>query len=68
MLEHLHAPAAYPEINNATLAKRRVEAAAAGDAGRMSLWAGQGHRSAVLDRPAGEIVEWLASAPGSVDR
>jgi nitronate monooxygenase len=57
MLDNPEAPAGYPEINNAT---RSLRAAAAGhgDTERMSLWAGQGYRSA-LDLPAGEIIAWL---------
>ena len=58
MLDHRDAPAAYPEVNNATR-PLRAAAAAAGDTGRMSLWAGQGHRAATT-RPAGEIVAALA--------
>ncbi|MBV8984666.1 MAG: 2-nitropropane dioxygenase, partial [Acidimicrobiia bacterium] len=57
MVDHADAPAAYPEINNATR-PLRAAAAAEGDADRMSLWAGQAFRSAV-DRPAGEVVELL---------
>ncbi len=55
--DHPDAPPAYPEVNNAT---RPIRAAAAerGDTERMSLWAGQGFRSAT-DRPASEIVEML---------
>ncbi len=55
---HADAPAAYPEINNAT---RPLRAAAqrAGDAQRMSLWAGIGYRSAVA-RPAAEVLDSLA--------
>jgi nitronate monooxygenase len=56
--DHAGAPAAYPEINNATR-PLRAAAAAAGDTGRMSLYAGQGFRSA-SDRPAGEIIGQLA--------
>jgi nitronate monooxygenase len=59
MIDHAGAPPAYPEINNATR-PLRAAASAAGDAHRMSLWAGQGFRSA-LEHPAGEIVEFLAS-------
>jgi nitronate monooxygenase len=59
MLEHAGAPAAYPEINNATRALRAA-AAAKGDAQRMSLWAGQGYRAAA-DRPAADILDWLTS-------
>jgi nitronate monooxygenase len=58
--DHQDAPAAYPEINNATR-PLRAAAAADGDTERMSLWAGQGYRSAI-EHPAGEIVERL-SAP-----
>jgi nitronate monooxygenase len=58
MLEHADAPAAYPEINNATRGLRAA-AAKSGDTDRMSLWAGQGFRSAT-DRPAAEIVEILS--------
>ena len=54
---HQNAPAAYPEINNATR-PIRAAAAASGDAGRMSLWAGQGYRAATT-RPAGEVIEML---------
>ena len=54
---HADAPAAYPEINNATR-PLRAAAAAGGDPERMSLFAGQGFRAAT-DRPAGEIIEWL---------
>jgi nitronate monooxygenase len=43
MRAHEDAPAAYPEINNATK-PLRAAAAAAGDADRMSLWAGEGYR------------------------
>ncbi len=57
MADHQDAPAAYPEINNATR-PIRAAAAAAGDVDRMSLWAGQGFRAATNaaswrgDRPA----------------
>ena len=57
LLAHRDAPAAYPEINNATR-PLRAAAAAAGDADRMSLWAGEGFRAAT-DRPAGEVVDLL---------
>jgi nitronate monooxygenase len=57
ILENGDVPAAYPEINNATR-PLRAAAAANGDTERMSLWAGQGYRSA-RDWPAGEIIEWL---------
>jgi nitronate monooxygenase len=55
--------AAYPEINNATR-PLRAAAAADGDTERMSLWAGQGYRSAA-EQPAGEIIELLSAAGGS---
>jgi nitronate monooxygenase len=58
MLDHADAPAAYPEINNATRGLRAA-AAKAGDTDRMSLWAGQGFRSAT-DRPAADVIELLA--------
>jgi nitronate monooxygenase len=54
---HPDAPPAYPEINNATR-PLRAAAAAAGDTGRMSLWAGQGYRLAA-DLPAAEIIARL---------
>ena len=57
VLDHAGAPAAYPEINNATR-PLRAAAAASGDPERMSLWAGQGYRSATA-LPAGEIIERL---------
>jgi nitronate monooxygenase len=57
--EHEGAPAAYPEINNATR-PLRAAAAAAGDVQHMSLYAGEGFRAAV-QRPAAEIIEHLAS-------
>lgn len=59
VLDHPDAPAAYPEINNATRALR-AGAAAAGDPDRMSLYAGQGFRAA-SDRPAAEIIGQLAA-------
>jgi nitronate monooxygenase len=58
--DHPDAPAAYPEINNATR-PLRAAAAADGDTERMSLWAGQGYRSAT-EQPAGEIIERLSAA------
>ena len=62
MRAHQDAPAAYPEINNATR-PMRAAAAAAGDPERMSLWAGQGYRAATAGR-AGEIIEMLANQDG----
>jgi nitronate monooxygenase len=58
--DHPGAPAAYPEINNATR-PLRAAAAANGDTERMSLWAGQGYRS-TTEQPAGEIIEQLSAA------
>jgi nitronate monooxygenase len=57
MTDHREAPAAYPEINNATR-PIRAAAAAAGDVDRMSLWAGVGYRAATT-RPAGEVIDLL---------
>jgi len=54
IVEHADAPPAYPEINNATR-PLRAAAAAGGDTGRMSLWAGQGYRLAA-ELPAAEII------------
>ena len=59
MRAHEDAPAAYPEINNATR-PLRAAAAAAGDADRMSLWAGEGYRLAAA-RPVAEVVERLCA-------
>jgi nitronate monooxygenase len=53
-----YAPAAYPQIHTMVSPLRKA-AAARGDAGRMALWAGTGHRQAE-DRPAAEIVARLA--------
>jgi nitronate monooxygenase len=63
MLAHPGAPAAYPEINNATR-PLRAAAAAAGDPEHLSLWAGQGWRSAT-SLPAGEIIGRLCPRHGS---
>ena len=51
MIDHRGSPAAYPEINNATMALRRA-AAAAGDPESLDLWAGQGFRSSRETWPA----------------
>jgi len=59
--DHADAPAAYPEINNATR-PLRAAAAGRGDTERMSLFAGQGYRSAA-EQPAGEIIERLCAEP-----
>jgi len=59
VLDHAGAPAAYPEINNATRPLRAV-AAAHGDPEAMSLYAGQGYRSAI-EQPAAEIIERLSA-------
>ena len=56
---HPFAPAAYPEINNATR-PLRAAAARAGDAQHMSLYAGSAYRQAQA-RPAGEVVDRLMS-------
>ena len=57
MLDHPGAPPGYPEINNATR-PLRAAAAAAGDTGGMSLYAGEGFRAATA-RPAAEVVAHL---------
>lgn len=57
--EHPGAPAAYPEINNATR-PLRAASARAGDTGHMSLYAGTGFHAAAA-RPAAQVVEWLLS-------
>ena len=57
--EHPDAPAAYPEINNATR-PLRAAAARAGDPAHMSLYAGTGFLGARAD-PAAEVVERLVS-------
>ncbi len=54
---HPDAPAAYPEINNATR-PLRAAAARAGDPGHMSLYAGTGFRQAQAV-PAAEVVAHL---------
>ena len=56
--DHPDAPPAYPEVNNATRTLRAA-AAARGDTERMSLWAGQGYRSAI-EQPAGKVIERLS--------
>lgn len=63
---HPDAPPAYPEINTVTR-PLRTAAAKAGDASRMSLWAGQGF-AAAQQRPAGEIVEILDAGAGRTRR
>jgi len=57
--DHPAAPAAYPEINNATR-PLRAASARAGDTGHMSLYAGTGFMTA-KEQPAAEVVEWLLS-------
>jgi nitronate monooxygenase len=57
--DHPGAPAAYPEVNNATR-PLRAASARAGDTGHMSLYAGTGFHGAVA-RPAAEVVDWLLS-------
>jgi len=49
-----HAPVAYPQVHHLTRELRR-RAAAAGDAERLHLWAGTGHRSAATG-PAADVV------------
>jgi nitronate monooxygenase len=63
ILDHPDAPAAYPEVHFATR-PLRAAAAAAGDTGRLNLWAGKGYREAA-ERPAAQIVELLCGGPGS---
>ena len=58
MLDHQDPPPAYPEVHFATR-PLRAAAAAAGDTGRMNLWAGKGYRAATT-RPAAEVVELLS--------
>src|SRR3984957_8127096 len=65
ILDNPDTPAGYPEINNATRSLRAA-AASRGDTERMSLWAGQGYRSA-LDLPAGEIIAWLCGEDSGAD-
>jgi len=62
MRAHKGAPAAYPEVNNATR-PLRAAAQASGDVQRMSLYAGEGFRAAE-QRSAAEIIERLASGVG----
>ena len=58
MRDHADAPAAYPEVNNATR-PLRAAAAVKGDLERMSLWAGTGFRQAA-DLPASAVVDLLS--------
>jgi nitronate monooxygenase len=58
MLDHQDAPPAYPEVHCATR-PLRAAATAAGDAGRINLWAGEGYRAAT-SRPAAGVVALLA--------
>ncbi|MGF0116828.1 nitronate monooxygenase [Promicromonospora sp. Marseille-Q5078] len=53
------APVGYPQVHHLTRGLRRA-AAAAGDADRLHLWAGTGHRSAPTG-PAGDVVRALAA-------
>jgi nitronate monooxygenase len=57
--DHRDAPAAYPELNNATR-PLRAAAVRAGDAERTSLYAGTAFAQARAV-PAAEVVEWLVS-------
>lgn len=54
-----HAPVAYPQVHHLTRELRR-RAAVAGDAERLHLWAGTGHRSASTG-PAADVVRTLAA-------
>jgi len=58
---HADAPPAYPEVNNATR-PLRAAAARAGDAARMSLWAGTGFREATA-LPLADVVALLDPTP-----
>jgi len=60
MREHRAAPAAYPEVNNATR-PLRATAGAAGDTERMSLFAGEGFAAAAAV-PVAEVVDRLRPA------
>ena len=62
MLDHPDAPPGYPEVHYAT-GPLRAAAAAAGDTGRMNLWAGEGYQAATT-RPAAEIVALLSAGTG----
>ena len=57
--DHVDAPAAYPEINNATRPLRSA-AVRAGDVEQTSLYAGTGFARAQAG-PVAEIAEWLVS-------
>ena len=58
LTEHADAPAGYPAIHHVTR-PLRAAAAAAGDAGGMALWAGQGYPLA-RTAPAADLVAYLA--------
>jgi nitronate monooxygenase len=58
--DHPDAPAAYPEVNNATRALRAA-AAKQGRPDALHLWAGTGYKHA-REAPAGEILTWLSSS------
>lgn len=60
MLDHPHAPAAYPEINAATQ-PLRASARRLGDVDRMSLWAGIGFKEACAV-PAADVVDMLSTS------
>ncbi len=59
MRDHVDAPKAYPEINNATR-PLRATAAQQGDTDHMSLYAGEGYRRSEA-RPLGDIVAQLTA-------
>jgi nitronate monooxygenase len=61
--DHPDAPAAYPEINNATR-PLRAAAAAAGDPQHMSLYAGTGYRRAEARAAAGVVASLAAGVTG----
>lgn len=52
------APTAYPAVHHLTRSLRQA-AARAGDADRVHLWAGTGHRQAPTG-PAADVLDWLA--------
>jgi nitronate monooxygenase len=61
--DHPDAPAAYPEINNASR-PLRAAAAAAGDPQHMSLYAGTGYRRAEARAAAGVVASLAAGVTG----
>ena len=55
MLDHPDRAPGLPQIDHVTRTLRAAAAAAAGDADRLNLWAGQGCRHAA-ELPAGDVV------------